>query len=226
MENARENLLRAAEGGLEHGALGYLNTDWGDNGHWQYLPFSYPGFAYGAGVGWALEANRALDIARAVSVHAFGDPTGSLGQVIVDLGNVDRELGIRQHNSTALFRILQLPLAGIREELYGLTPAALDRAQAATDRALRPLRRVRSTRPETRLVVAEIKSAAALLRHAVQRGLLAWEEDPAKARSLKRKLKRELPHLIQEYRRLWHARNRPGGFKDSVTRMKKMQDDY
>ena len=133
---------------------------------------------------------------------------------------------MRLHNSTALFRILQLPLADLREKLDGLTPEALKRTQLATDRALRPLSQVRSTRPETRRVVAEFKSAAALLGHAVQRGLLAREEDPAKARTLKRKLNRDLPRLIQEYRRLWHARNRPGGFKDSVARLKRMRQDY
>ena len=226
IDNARANLLSAAESGLNHGALGYLNTDWGDNGHWQYLPFSYPGFAYGAALGWAVKANCSLDIARAVSLHAFRDPTGRLGRVIFDLGRVDQELGMRLHNSTALFRILQLPLADLREKLDGLTPEALKRTQLATDRALRPLSQVRSTRPETRRVVAEFKSAAALLGHAVQRGLLAREEDPAKARTLKRKLNRDLPRLIQEYRRLWHARNRPGGFKDSVARLKRMRQDY
>ncbi|HEX9076709.1 MAG TPA: glycoside hydrolase, partial [Anaerolineae bacterium] len=223
---ARANLQSAAESGLKHGALGYLNTDWGDNGHWQYLPFSYPGFAYGAALAWAVKANRALDIARAVSLHAFRDPTERLGQVVFDLGQVDQELGMRLHNSTALFRILQFPLADIREKLDGLTPEALKRAQSTTDRALLPLRQVRSTRPETRLVAAEFKSAAALLGHAVQRGLLAWEDDPAQARALKRKLKRDLPRLIQEYRRLWHARNRPGGFRESVARLKRMRQDY
>lgn len=32
----------------ENGGLGVLLTDWGDMGHLQYLPSSYPGFCYGA----------------------------------------------------------------------------------------------------------------------------------------------------------------------------------
>jgi hexosaminidase len=47
-DNALGNLLSAAENGLKHGASGYLNTDWGDAGHWQMLPVSYLGFAMGA----------------------------------------------------------------------------------------------------------------------------------------------------------------------------------
>ncbi len=46
--NALANLKSAAENGLAYGAVGYLNTDWGDNGHWQPLPVSYLGMAMGA----------------------------------------------------------------------------------------------------------------------------------------------------------------------------------
>jgi len=61
-DNAIANLLSAAENGLKHGAIGYLNTDWGDNGHWQPLPVSYLGFAVGAAYSWNLESNRHMDV--------------------------------------------------------------------------------------------------------------------------------------------------------------------
>ena len=35
-DNALRNLWSGAENGLKHGAIGYLNTDWGDWGHWQF----------------------------------------------------------------------------------------------------------------------------------------------------------------------------------------------
>ncbi len=37
----------------EYGGLGLLVTDWGDIGHLQYLPVSYPGFIYGAQCAWS-----------------------------------------------------------------------------------------------------------------------------------------------------------------------------
>ncbi len=225
-DNAIANLRSAAENGLKHGAVGYLNTDWGDNGHWQYLPFSYLGFAYGAAVCWSLDANCDLDIARATSLHAFRDGTGILGRAAFDLGNVHKELGMELHNSTALFRILQTPLAKIRKEFYGLTPAALRRAQRAIDRAMRPIGRARSAQPDAPIIVTEFESAAALLWHACQRGLLALEDDPSKSRSLKREMGHESRDIIKEYSRLWHARNRPGGFKESVALLEKMRKDY
>lgn len=225
-DNALGNLLNAAEQGLQHGAIGYLNTDWGDNGHWQYLPFSYLGLAYGAAVSWALDTNRHIDIARATSLFAFQDSTGALGRAAFDLGNIYKETGIELHNATILFRILQTPLPKLRDEIYGLTPAILRRTQRAIDRAMKPLARAKPSGADKQLVLAEFASAAALLHHACQRGLLALEDDPAKQRARKRTLARDLGRIIKEYRKLWHARNRPGGFKDSVARFEKLRRDY
>lgn len=225
-DNALANLRNAAENGLKHGAIGYLITDWGDNGHWQYLPFSYLGFAYGAAVSWALEANRNIDVARATSLFAFRDSTGTLGQIAFALGNACNELGIDLHNSNALFRILQWKLDAIPEKISGVTPDALKRTQRAIDRAMKSLSKSKSARADAKLVRAEFESAASILRHACQRGSLAIEKNPTQARVLKRKLKIDLARIIKEYRQLWHARNRPGGFKDSVARFEKLQKEY
>lgn len=225
-DNALANLLSAAENGLKHGAIGYLNTDWGDNGHWQYLPFSYLGFAYGAAVSWALDANRQIDLARATSLFAFRDATGTLGKLAYELGNVYKETGIEIHNSTVLFRVLQKSLADIPNEFAGLTSALLKRTEQKIDRVMRTLKRAKSTRPDARLVSAEFESAAQILKHACQRGILAYENSPAKQRSLKHALARDLGRIIKTYRKMWHARNRPGGFKESVTRLEKLRKDY
>src|SRR5206468_977052 len=64
--NALANLKNAAENGLKHGAIGYLVTDWGDNGHLQYLPTSYLGFAAGAAFSWCLSTNQDQDWIRAL----------------------------------------------------------------------------------------------------------------------------------------------------------------
>ncbi len=107
-DNALGNLLRAAENGRSHGALGYLITDWGDRGHWQYLPVSYLGFGAGAGYAWCVDSNRDLDVARAVSLYAFDDLSGTMGRIAYDLGNVYQVPGVpRLHNSSVLFWLLQ-----------------------------------------------------------------------------------------------------------------------
>jgi len=81
-------------------------------------------------------------------------------------------------------------------------------------------------RPDAELVVREYDNAAHLLRHACRRGLLALEERPAKAAALRRELALDLREIVREYKRLWLARNRPGGLADSVAHFGIARRDY
>jgi len=224
--NALGNLLSAAENGLKHGATGYLNTDWGDRGHWQVLPVSYLGLAAGAAYSWALEANRELDVADAVSLHAFRDPTGTMGRVACDLGNVYRAVGLEPHNSSVLFWVLQRPLDHALDEYTGLTPASFKQALKAIDHAMRGLGKNKMQRPDADLIVCEFENTARLMRHACRRGLLAFEQRPSRAAALRRELAQDLREIVHEYKRLWLTRNRPGGLADSVARFEIARRDY
>ncbi len=51
-DNAFANLRRAAKIGRKNGAMGYLNTDWGDGGHPQPLAASYLPYLMGAAASW------------------------------------------------------------------------------------------------------------------------------------------------------------------------------
>ena len=64
-ENCLANLRAAARAGLAHGATGFLNTDWGDNGHWHFLPVSFLGIAAGAALSWHQEGHAADRLLRA-----------------------------------------------------------------------------------------------------------------------------------------------------------------
>jgi hexosaminidase len=225
-DNALGNLQSAAENGLKHGAVGYLNTDWGDRGHWQALPASYLGLLAGAAYSWALEANRSLDVPNALSWHAFRDPSSTMGRVAYDLGNVYQATGVVPHNSSVLFWVLQRPLDEALKRYEGVTPATLKATLKAIDKAMRGLSQARMQRPDARLITAEFENTAHLLRHACKRGLLALEKSEAKAARLRRELRDDLKLIIREYKRLWLARNRPGGLSDSVARFEQALQDY
>jgi hypothetical protein len=222
-DNALGNLRNAAEQGLRHGAGGYLITDWGDRGHWQHLPISYLGLLAGAAYAWAYQANRDLDIAAATSRQAFGDPTGATGRVAYDLGNVYRAVGFEPHNSSVLFWILQ-SRPGQADGFAQVSPEDLRRTLAAVDAAIAGLTTGKMERPDAGLIANELVQTAALLRHACRRGLL-WKEDPGNA-ELRRELADDLRALIDEQRRLWLARNRPGGLEDSIARLEAALEDY
>jgi len=222
--NAVANLLNAAENGLKHGATGYLNTDWGDLGHWQALPVSYLGFAVGAAFGWALDANRDMDVPAIVSTHAFADPSGNMGRAAYDLGNVYSVPGMALHNSSALFWTLQRSFNDARPE--GGEKPDFEAALGAIDRAVEPVHRARMPRKDAALILEEFSNTVRLMRHACRRGQLMFGESAAGSAAARRALDDDLRDAIREYRRLWLARNRPGGLADSAARLEKARADY
>jgi hexosaminidase len=225
-DNALTNLDNAAANGLKHGAVGYLNTDWGDNGHWQPLSVSYLGFAYGAAVSWAHQANQGLDIGPAISTYAFRDPSGTMGRFAYDLGNTYQEPGVSVHNASILFRILQASPEEIAEK-EGLSVDGLRKALEFIDGVMDTASEARLERSDADLIHREFAWVADMLRHACRRGIwalgkAAGGEDAA----LRQDLADDARRLMEEFREIWHARNRPGGFKDSLARMERVCADY
>ncbi len=219
-DNAIGNLKSSAACGLANGAIGYLNTDWGDLGHLQYLPVSYLGFAAGAAYSWCLESNKALDLALALDMHVFRDSAGVMGKLMMDLGTVHhaaREIG----NGTRLFWTL---VGGeSRKNLWEmLTKEAFDESERRLDAAVGPLDRAKINRADAALIEDEIRNTAAMARHAcrVGRFRLGVESLPASD------LAEDVRKIIQEHRRLWLARNRPGGLDDSAARLAPLLDEY
>jgi hexosaminidase len=221
-DNALANLVSAAENGKKYGATGYLNTDWGDSGHWQPLPVSYLGFAAGAAYSWSLDANRGLDTANTLSLYAFDDPTGNMGRVAFDLGNVYRTVGIEPGNASALFEALQATFDQIKKHKGEITVKALQKTLTNIDTALAPMVSARSTSPDADLVNREFRFAAHALRHSCYRILLAFgvdEKSPVE-------LAADMGEIMREHEAVWLARNRPGGLVDSMERFQQAKASY
>lgn len=228
-ENAIGNLRSAAVNGLKYGGIGFLNTDWGDNGHWQPLPVSYLGFAYGAAVSWAQDANTSLDLPGVLSRFAFEDSANVMGQVAYDLGNVYLVHGLAWPNNHALHRLMQANAADKDRWLaYFHQNGGEDPAQAfretldRVNQAVQPLESANISRKDAGLIKDEFRTAADLIRHACYRGLLLFGE-PVKSAA---ELGTELPPLIERYKANWMARNRSGGLADSVARFDNALKQY
>lgn len=221
-ENALANLLNAAQNGLKHGAIGYLNTDWGDAGHWQVPPASYLGFAMGAAYSWALEANQDANPTALVSRFAFEDPSGAMGRVASDLGNVYRMTSVGLHNGSALFWALQYRLDQLSKQDLP-SPERLQLTLAAIDAAMAPLDSAQMARPDAELIKREYLNTARLLRHGVRRLMLArGGSEPG----LLHDLAADMSEILVEYRSLWLARSRPGGLAESIGRLEATLKDY
>lgn len=220
-DNMQGNLLHAAEAGHLHQAAGYLITDWGDNGHWQTLPVSLPGFAYGAALAWATGANASTPLAAVLDTHVFADAAGLAGEAWLELGTLYRLTGIELPNMSALFQLLcwydDMPGAGVTQ---GLTPAGLEAVLALIDALLRRMADARSQRPDAELLRREFALTAGMMRHGCRLALARLTRQAPIAAlpyELRLELAQELAVLLDAYRRIWLERNRPGGLEDSLS---------
>lgn len=218
-DNAMRNLASAAEQGLKHGAIGYLNTDWGDWGHLQYLPVSYLGFAAGAAYSWCYDSNKDLPIVDALDMHVFRDPARVMGRLVYDLGNTYQVLRRRLSNMTPLF--WALVDVGPRKALYeDVTAEEFALVGKSINAAVARLSAATMDRADAAVVADEIRNAGCMLSLACARGrhrLAPGGGEPAR-------LATELRRIMAEHRRLWLARNRPGGLMDSLARLQPALD--
>ncbi|HZG66899.1 MAG TPA: hypothetical protein VEZ12_09155, partial [Herpetosiphonaceae bacterium] len=126
-------------------------------------------------------------------------------------------------NSSVLFWILQLPLGERRERLL-VEPAALESTITEIERVIGQLAAACMRAPDAALIAQEYTLAGRMLRHACLRGLLAVEAHDTTER--RRELDADLGDIVHHYRRLWLARNRPGGLQDSVAHFERARADY
>jgi hypothetical protein len=234
-DNAIANIRSAAENGFKNGAVGLLNTDWGDHGHWQQLPVSYLGFAYGAALGWACSANAGIDLPAAVSTFAFRDKAAIMGKLAYDLGNAYQKPGVLFENGSLLFWLYQWPLDLMRQRAASLPEASrtvlndddklwagLHSTLEYIDGVIVSLDRAEMTVSDADLLKHEFTITAHMLRHGARRGLLQLGDTSLG----KAALLADLDAIEEEYRALWLARNRPGGLDDSAARLRAARQLY
>ena len=228
--NMQGNCAAAAAAADNQGAAGYLTTDWGDLGHLQYLPVSEPGFAYAAAVSWCLESNRDIDLAEALDVHCFDDPARELAAATLRLGEAYKLVAASVPNMSVLVMHLYWPQIQLgRTFNEGMTAADLSTVEASLDDAAAGLSRARPRRADGHLVVEELETAATLVALLCRDGRARLASDGwlgSVPEATRHGLAAELEPLVESHRRLWLARNRPGGLPDSVAWLTHLGDCY
>ena len=228
VDNAVANLASAARAGRAAGAGGLLITDWGDNGHLQPLPASFPGFVAGAAFAWNAETADSpaeLNLPRLLDLHAFEDTAGVAGALLVALGTAHLSTGVELRNGTILSRLLLSPEAWASARIPArLDAAGLERVLEHIESAVALLARMDIQRADRGLIAAELGWVAAMLSLACRIGVQRL--GPGLGRSLRAvparqraPLGRGLREHIATYRDLWLQRSRPGGLDDSVHRL-------
>jgi hypothetical protein len=230
-DNAIDNCRISAISGLKHGAIGFLNTDWGDNGHWQPFSISFVGFAYGAGVSWCLQTNEKLDMPPLLDRFIFNDTAEIMGKLAYDLGEVYKLIGPEHINGQILAYSMQVPTDRLDKSIQGheqwgetkadIRPETLHRVVETVNQIIAPLNQAQMQRPDADLVKAEFQQAANLLLHSAHRLLFIADEEGSPA-----ELQAELQSVMAKHHELWLTRNRPGGLDDSLNRFNTLKNEY
>ncbi|MCP4248372.1 MAG: family 20 glycosylhydrolase [bacterium] len=210
--NAAElNIRGHAAAGLKHGAVGLLNTDWGDDGHFNLLAGSWHPLALGAAVGWNAAAPPAAGFDRAFGQRFFG-PGGHC--LVRTLHKVAATSDLRRS-----WPSLYAPLTETHTE-QPFTDRVLQRRRLVSLAAAGRFERPRSAGSSTRQDLHELEIACrmnALVAEklaVVQRLSIAdGHVDPQIADQLLRFADR-CEKLAPPYKAAWLGRNRRAGLDD------------
>ncbi len=216
INNARANLAEAAQAAVKHGARGWMVADWGDFGHWQPWPISWPGLILGAAEGWN-PGQTTGDLASQIEL-AIPEAEGH-GQGIVALGQAHEALDAPAVNGTGPFYHLR----------YAHSPMPLQRAPNLTHEGLARMKQARldalSLLPTGTTISQELQAACAISGFgealaAARLGGKAGAELTDLDKKTQAVLKEQLDQALQQHAEAWPLRSRAGGREDSLQRLR------
>lgn len=121
-DNMLATIESATVSATKYGAKGMLLTDWGDMGHWQYLPVSYAGYVAGGALSWNSDSRKNLELGTFLSSYVFRDKSSVMGDLVLDLGRYNRFEEFPLFNMTTTMLSFQF---GLRDKI--MISAILDK---------------------------------------------------------------------------------------------------
>jgi len=212
------NLRSAAKAGLKNGAMGYLNTDWGDGGHPQPLAVSFLPYAVGAASSWCGQAFNQSTLIRVLSRDIFHDPTERIARAAYGLGLAHRKFEHYAMNVTPFGTVIAAPPPKQRElvcrdglKYYARIPEKKIRAALGEVEAQRRI--LSAARPSTadgELLSLELDLAARMAAESCH--IMLWQQALAAGRrsragEMARRGIKVLRDIDAEFTDYWPQRN-------------------
>ena len=221
LDTATANILAFARRGRRDGAIGLLNTDWGDRGHINFLGNSAHGMLLGAAAAWNTRGTDADDFDAAFAQLEHGDPTGRVTALM-------REAGGLNIVSWRLFTLWLDPTphrpaawwderTGLPVDLLAIDPRRALAAATRLEAIARQLGRlIPESRTPTPLARRELllgcRGAALLNRLGAQLVRLARGRTAPGSTHGAIETTQALRRFEAEFSAVWHARNRPSEY--------------
>ena len=248
-DNMMENIKNSVAAGVKYGASGMILTDWGDMGHWQYLPVSYAGYAVGADLSWNSKNCNEMQLSDFLSSYLFRDEANRMGPLAKNLGryplyeektglsmtctNMSMQIGLR--DEVLFSTVYDKMIKGISEMMGGISPELVsgfvERSAnrhafnykgmySLIDSAELILPSARMKGSDSTLIKDEYINALKLLRLGTDlQYYIQYKRNlsPEKQKELLLGMKQTATKYLEENKRLWMIRNKPGGYDTSVS---------
>ena len=222
LPNSMSNVANFANQGRKYHAEGLLNTDWGDQGHRNFLGVSLHSFAHGAAHAWYSKAVNDAKFTENFCYHVFGQRTKRLARLLRLLGNTYITCGGISPNQCLLYHSLIEPLLPTKP----LTHSSIDMMSTTglqkiltqlSDNKLWPAP-LKSMGSFERTALRELKLAARMDRLASKRALVAKALRTGK--SIKspdlRRLSGQMHNIGVDFKELWMLRNKVSRLYDNL----------
>jgi hypothetical protein len=229
--NSMGNVTNFAAQGRKYHAEGLLNTDWGDNGHRNFLGVSLHSFAHGAANAWN---GRAVDNDRFTEnfcYQVFGQPDNRMAKAIRLLGSTYITCGKTVPNKSLLFTSFFEPM--LRSEaiefsdIDSMSEKGLRQIAAKLSGANLWPADVKPMGDFERLALKELKLAARMDCLASRRALAAKAlraGQNVKSTEL-RQLSGQMRDIGKDFKELWVARNKLSRLNDNMRLFNLAEDE-
>ncbi len=207
----RPNIQNVLEQGRCHGAVGVLNTNWGDYGHLCFDEGMLYGLAYGAAKAWNVDGtdNDAFD--EAVCRLVYGTPTTEVLEILKTLGACDEIWFEREGYEMALWELVVQMFdrtSGVPADFdYRLSVLRANDLDGKRQAAKRCAAQLRDMLADSTLA-QDIGEALAVAADGIAMlfGVLKEHADGNRTAALSQ----ERDAWIADMKRLWHQRNKAG----------------
>ena len=222
MDNSMNNVADFANQGRKYRAEGLLNTDWGDQGHRNFLGVSLHSFAHGAAHAWHGKAVNDTKFTENFCYHVFGQRTKRMARSLRLLGNNYITCGGISPNQSLLYNSLIEPLLPAKP----LTHSSIDTmSTTGLQKILTQLSdgKLWPSPPKTmgsfeRTALRELKLAARMDCLASKRALEAKALRTGKSikTSDLRRLSGQMHNIAIDFKELWMLRNKVSRLCDNL----------
>jgi len=229
MANAMSNVANFAAMGRRYNAEGLLNTDWGDNGHRNFLGASLHGFAHGAAHSWNGRAVNDKTFTEIFCRSFFSQKTNKLAKTMKLLGNTYITCGKTVKNKSLLYFALVEPLlspdSGEPDAINMMTEDGLQKIlEQLSDKKIWP-KPERAANEFELMALKELELAARMDCLACSRALTGKKlrNGQTVRKTEFKKISIQMHSIADDFKELWLSRNKPSRLRDNLKLFKKAQ---